>query len=87
MLRKFLLVSCFSFTLLSGNLVAPAYVAYGADTASNVSSDMDEIVIRPMAEQTEWRYRTIEPNMLQRRLWSITWGKWLTDWEWVIGPN
>lgn len=80
MLKKMLLVSCFSFTLLAGNLAVPAYVAYGADTASIVSSEMDEIIIRPMAEQTEWRYRVVD-DKLQRRLWSLTYGKWLTEWE------
>lgn len=84
MLKKTLLVSCFSFTLLVGNLSAPAYIAYGADTAAFVSKgDMDEIVIRPMAEQTEWMYRVVDGD-LQKRLWSITWGKWLTEWEWVF---
>lgn len=83
MLKKTLLISCFSLTLLAGNLSAPAYVAYGADTADFVSRDMDEIVIRPMAEQTEWMYRVVNGD-LQKRLWSITWGKWLTEWEWVL---
>lgn len=31
------------------------------------------------AEQTVWYYRTYE-GKLQKRLWSITYGKWLTDW-------
>ncbi|KAF5059423.1 hypothetical protein DSECCO2_336060 [anaerobic digester metagenome] len=80
MLKKILLASCFSFTLLASNLSTPAYVAYGADTTAIISSDMDEIVIRPMAEQTEWRYRDVG-DKIQRRLWSLTYGKWLTDWE------
>ncbi|WP_156778670.1 hypothetical protein [Clostridium formicaceticum] len=34
------------------------------------------------AEETEWRYRVVD-GRLQKRLWSITYNKWLTDWEWV----
>lgn len=83
MLKKSILVSCFSFTLLAGNLSAPAYIAYGADTSAILTSDLDDIVITPMAEQTEWRYRVVNGD-LQQRLWSITWGKWLTEWEWVF---
>lgn len=32
-----------------------------------------------MAEQTEWITR-IYNGKLQKRLWSITYAKWLTDW-------
>lgn len=80
MLKKIILVSSFSLTLLAGNLSAPAYVAYGADTTAIVSSDLDEIIISPMAEQTEWMYRNVG-DKIQRRLWSLTYGKWLTEWE------
>ena len=31
------------------------------------------------AEQTKWYYRTHD-GKLQKRLWSVTYGKWLTDW-------
>ena len=31
------------------------------------------------AEQTEWHYR-INNGVLEKRLWSITYGRWLTDW-------
>ena len=31
------------------------------------------------AEQTEWYYR-INNGVLEKRLWSITYGRWLTDW-------
>ena len=32
------------------------------------------------AEETIWYYRVYN-GLLQRRLWSITYGYWLTDWE------
>lgn len=31
------------------------------------------------AEQTEWKHRVYN-GKLQKRLWSITYNKWLTDW-------
>jgi len=31
------------------------------------------------AEQTEWYYR-INNGVLEKRLWSITYQRWLTDW-------
>lgn len=30
--------------------------------------------------ETRWYYRYNENGVLQQRLWSITDGKWLTDW-------
>lgn len=31
------------------------------------------------AEQTRWYHRMVDGKM-QRRLWSLTYNKWLTDW-------
>ena len=31
-------------------------------------------------EETEWYYRITESGLIQKRLWSITYGYWLTDW-------
>lgn len=39
---------------------------------------------QPLTEQTEWYYRIYNGN-IEKRLWSITYGKWLTDWIYV-GP-
>lgn len=33
----------------------------------------------PRAEEKQWCYRCID-GQNQKRLWSITYGKWLTDW-------
>lgn len=82
MLKKMLLVSCLGFTLLStGNLSAPA-VVYGAEVndAEIICEAESTVILR--AEQKEWLYRVVD-GKLQKRLWSITWGKWLTEWEWV----
>ncbi len=31
-------------------------------------------------EETEWYYRVLDNYYLQKRLWSITYERWLTDW-------
>ena len=36
--------------------------------------------IMPLAEEVEWYYRYNSEGVLQKRLWSITYGYWLTDW-------
>jgi len=40
------------------------------------------------AEETEWYYR-IYGDLFQRRLWSITYGYWKTDWITIgyVNPN
>lgn len=41
----------------------------------------DNTIITPQAEETEWIYRKIiATGKYQKRLWSITYGYWLTDW-------
>lgn len=35
--------------------------------------------IQPRGEETRWYYRTVD-GVKQMRLWSITYGRWLTDW-------
>lgn len=34
------------------------------------------------AEQVEWYYRKVDGRE-QKRLWSRTYGRWITDWIWV----
>lgn len=43
-----------------------------------------ESTIEPRLEETEWVYRVYNGN-LEKRLWSNTYGKWLTDWI-IMGP-
>ncbi len=33
------------------------------------------------AEETEWYYRFDDNGVIMRRLWSYTYGKWKTEWE------
>lgn len=54
---------------------------------SDVYSASQEInskgnIIEPQAEQVSWYYRDV-PGGKQKRLWSHTYGHWMTDWIWV----
>lgn len=40
----------------------------------------DTATVSPKAEETMWYYR-IYNGHLQKRLWSLTRGIWLTEWE------
>lgn len=58
---------CFSASMI-------ALAVESKPTAETVSTDFVILV-----EQTQWRYRYYE-NQLQKRLWSLTYEIWLTDW-------
>lgn len=71
-----LLLSGAVFFIGNTPIVSNAYageITTSAKTATAVS---------PRAEQTEWVYRFVN-GKLQKRLWSITYGKWLTKWQWA----
>ncbi len=67
------------------SLAVPAF-ADGFESTNR--SDLEINAIKPgdhtRAEETCWCYR-VHNGMLQTRLWSITYGKWLTDWI-DVGP-
>jgi hypothetical protein len=78
---KNLLIRCFAVSLLAILLSTgyiPEYSAYAAE--STIYTEDGSAVIQ--AEETEWKYRVVD-GKLQRRLWSITYARWLTDWEWI----
>lgn len=47
------------------------------DYSEHMSENVEESVTR--AEETRWYYREIN-GVWEKRLWSITYGVWLTDW-------
>lgn len=57
--------------VLFSNMAAPLEYA--------VVSDSEENSAIVYSERTEWRYR-FNNNVLEKRLWSITEERWLTDW-------
>lgn len=68
---------CVNFLLPMGAFADCAFL--GDSIPSKVSSE-----IQPLYEQTRWEYRVNNGNY-EKRLWSITYNKWLTDWI-IIGP-
>ncbi len=52
----------------------PTFAAHTVDPIQSYNSD-----ITPFAEETEWIYRFYNGET-QKRLWSITYERWLTDW-------
>lgn len=56
--------------------------AYAETTAQSEKSAATAItpIDTPRAEETCWYFRTTDDGLFQKRLWSITYRKWLTDW-------
>lgn len=69
-------VSMMSLCVLCLNLTAMPVYASEPDRAAAVEC---EDTISPRKEVTEWKFR-MKDNKLQKRLWSVTYNKWLTDW-------
>lgn len=64
--------------LLSLSLIGSVSAA-GHPGAGALATARAVTQVTPRAEQTEWRHRIVN-GQWQKRLWSITEGKWLTDW-------
>ena len=71
-MKKIIITLCIALMLCINTV--PAH-ASGITPVSTV----EESGVTPASEETVWRQR-IYNGMLQKRLWSITYGKWLTDW-------
>lgn len=76
MKKKLLTTFAASLLLLSlmGTASATSFQLVNYNLLSSASTEVE-----PRAEQTTWYFRTIDGKN-QMRLWSITEGKWLTDW-------
>ena len=70
---KKILVSILICTILLGSVSAFCVDA----TVYGVEDGAGEI--QPRVEETQWYYKTVD-GVVYMRLWSITYGKWLTDW-------
>ena len=69
------LVMCFS---LSATALAEAI---NTPEEEEISAAVIVPEDQPKAEETKWYYRVVDNYYVQRRLWSITYRKWLTEWE------
>lgn len=79
-MKKRLIVGLLASMMASFSAV-PAMAAEVAE-AKPVYVVMGE-EISPFNEQTRIYFRITPAGRLQARVWSITWGRWLTDWEYV----
>ncbi len=65
---------CFAGVALALSLMVVCMPEAPVRAASN-----DGAVVQPCVNKTQWYYRTYNGKR-QRRLWSITYEKWMTDW-------
>lgn len=77
-MKKFC-ISCLAALVLTLN-VAPVAVA---SPSVSISSAEEGGVAR--IEETRWYFRTTPEGKNEMRLWSVTYGVWLTDWI-PVGP-
>lgn len=50
-----------------------------AETAIPNETAIENTQISPRAEVKEWRFRD-NKGQLQKRLWSVTYGRWIGEW-------
>lgn len=87
-MKKFICLLLSLVLLISFSFPAFAESANDPTAKGNVSVSVDPNDPSRL-EETIWFYRTTESGLIQKRLWSITYGYWLTDWitvGYVIDP-
>ena len=72
------IITLFITLIMCSTLLVPSAFADVAEADSSVSAKETSIV-EPLVEQTAWVWR-INNGYYEKRLWSNTYGKWLTDW-------
>lgn len=74
------LISIFLVVMLFCSVIPAAYADSSvSDNETGISQD--ESTIEPRVEETDWIFRyNSELGIYEKRLWSYTYGKWLTDW-------
>lgn len=75
------LTLCFSAVFSSVAFADEMDTGYPISITGESTADSNSTV-QPKAEETRWYYREYNGN-IEKRLWSITYGKWLTDWIYV----
>lgn len=75
---KTMVIRLLSLCLVLAALVAITPTAFASENTTSSNPPMSE-QITPRIDETGWYYRTYN-GLFQKRLWSYTEGKWLTDW-------
>lgn len=58
--------------------------AFADNSSQRVGTTATYSAVSPLADETVWKYR-MNNGVLEKRLWSNTYNKWLTDWI-VVEP-
>lgn len=73
----------FCFLLALTIVLSVSSVALAECIEAPDGSDIEIIAVESgestRAEETRWYFRVLN-GMVQKRLWSLTYGRWLTDW-------
>jgi len=84
------LISLVLSLVLFVSLCAPAFADFvNVPTQTEITSPGKNPGDPGRPEETMWFYRTTESGLIQKRLWSLTYGYWLSDWitvGYVIDP-
>lgn len=67
------------FVLILAFAMNAVPVLASVDTCTDFSATSTQTEISPQAEETVWAVRYVNGKR-QRRLWSLTYERWLTDW-------
>lgn len=51
-----------------------------AELPDSLDGQNEEIEEQNRIEETKWYFRVLDGYIVQKRLWSITYERWLTDW-------
>lgn len=84
------LISLLLSLVLILSLSVPVFADFASEPMDNDYVSVGKEPGGPMRpEETMWFYRTTESGLFQKRLWSITYGYWLTDWITIgyVEPN
>jgi len=73
---KKIVISAILVLLICCSFVMPAFAAPYASTPAEITDASNGA----RAEKTQWYYR-VNNGVVEKRLWSITYEKWLTEWE------
>lgn len=68
-----------SHIILSYLVISTTILPFPVNTNTQLSNETKDSIATPYAEETEWVYRFYD-GKYQKRLWSITYEKWLTNW-------
>jgi len=76
------LVVCFFVMVMALSFAVPVMAADVLPVAAVDVVESDLVEITPFNEMTRiyWRWAPHNPERLQFRVWSVTNGRWITDW-------